>query len=191
MNKQLFKKNALNLHKNSETLSHLSNNLLLTSTTPSSSASRLYSKDIWPRRWDFLSPWLPGKNLKKIKSLGYFPNTSLGGASHISHSLQFCFAEAKFQMTVAKRFRASFLHSVPTHGVETLLLECPAKSTGTLVAFGPACSQVRGSTLEKKSQEDQGTFIITKGPARKHTPTQNVCHSKRNVLGVSLHPTPD
>ena len=38
MNKQLFKKNALNLHKNSETLSHLSNNLLLTSTTPSSSA---------------------------------------------------------------------------------------------------------------------------------------------------------
>ena len=42
MNKQLFKKNALNLHKNSETLSHLSNNLLLTSTTPSSSASRPY-----------------------------------------------------------------------------------------------------------------------------------------------------
>ena len=143
------------------------------------------------KKMGFPFPRLPGKNLKKIKSLGYFPNTSLGGASHISHSLQFCFAEAKFQMTVAKRFRASFLHSVPTHGVETLLLECPAKSTGTLVAFGPACSQVRGSTLEKKSQEDQGTFIITKGPARKHTPTQNVCHSKRNVLGVSLHPTPD
>lgn len=78
-------------------------------------------------------------------------------------------------MTVAKRFRASFLHSVPTQGVETLLLVCPAKSTGALVAYGPVCSQVRGSTLGEESQADQGTFITYQGPcSQTHTHTNCV-----------------
>lgn len=61
-------------------------------------------------------------------------------ATNLSHSLQLCFEGANFQVTVAKRFRASFLHPVPTHRVEIQLLVCQDTIIGALIAFGPICS---------------------------------------------------
>lgn len=84
-------------------------------------------------------------------------------------------------MTVAKRFRASFLHPVPTHGVETLLLVFPAKSTGALVAFGPACSQVRGSTLGEEKPRRPGDFHHLPRDLLANTHPHKMCVTPREM----------